>query len=102
VVVKQPSVLHFTQGATGGCQITSMILGALGGCKVTLNFLRSTESDIEREVVLELFPASETEAVIEAMEFFQCIFLLLNLSWFLANQIALMIFMIAEFTTSLL
>lgn len=56
---------------------------------------------MEREQVFELLPAKETEAVMEAMELFQWIFLLLNLNWFLANQMEFMMLMIAAFTTSL-
>lgn len=65
------------------------------------NFLRRVKSVIEREVVLEMFPARETDAMMEAMDLFQEIFLLLNRTWFHANQIELSKLIIAEFTTSL-
>lgn len=98
VELEHPSVLHLIQGSTRGCHITSKIFGSFGGWKVISNFLRRIKSVMEREQVFELLPAKENEAV---MELFQWIFLLLNLNWFLANQIEFMMLMIAAFTTSL-
>jgi len=96
-----PSVLHLIQEGRGGFQKTSLITCAFGGCKVILNFFSKMKSDIDTQVALVQLPARLTFEIIEDIELFQGILLLLNLSWFLAYQITLMMKTKATLTTTL-
>jgi hypothetical protein len=96
-----PSVLHLIQEGEGAFQKTSLMTGALGGCKVMLNFFNKTKSDIETQVALVQLPTRLIFDIIEEIELFQGILMLLNLSWFLAYQIALIVKTNAALTTTL-
>jgi len=79
-----------------------MMFGALVGWMLIMNAFRSTKSDIEgNETLLVKLPERLKSTVILAIENLQWILQLLNLIWFLANQIALTAFITAEIRRSL-
>lgn len=102
MVEAEPSVFPFIQLIKGGLHKTSLISGAQGGWIETLNFFRIWKSVIEEdEVKLVWLPVRATLEEIRLIAYFQWIYLLLNLAWFLTSQIVAKILTIAAFTTSL-
>lgn len=96
------SVLHFTQNGGGCFHKTSIILGAFGGCKVTSNFFKITKFDkLFEATAVERFPHRAVLDLIMFNELFQWIFLFLNLSWFLENQMEFMRLIIVTVITAL-
>jgi hypothetical protein len=88
--IEAPHVLHLIQEWMGGFQIISLIIGALGLWIVTLKCFKMEKSLMELfNVFLDLFPEREVLAVIIEIADLQVMSLLLNLAWFLANQIVL-------------
>ena len=81
VVFEAPSVLHFTQLAMGGCQITSLMTGALGGCMLILNFFKMTRSLTEELEAFEvLFLDRATLEIMLLIANLQCVLLDWNLA----------------------
>jgi len=62
-----------------------------------LNAFRIEKSDIEVEAVFKVaFSVKATSTIMEEMEDFQWMVLLLNLAWFLANQITFTVLITAD------
>lgn len=100
--VAAPSVLHFNQFWYGGCQIISLMTGAYGAWMLTLHFFRMIKSLTEDlDVLSVLLPVKEIAAMILLIPILQLKGFPWNLNWFLANQMVLMIFIIAARTTTL-
>lgn len=77
----------------GGDHITSLIISALGGWISALNAFKTENSNILiDDATFDLFPERDTFEMMVLTKDFQWILELLNLVWFLLNQIAEKIF----------